>query len=153
MGPSGGQEQGATQHIPTSGMHFRWNKILKTLSFETVCPWVTQCGAYLDTIGILAAREKMLLLQYLEGSLLTLVEGYGDMNNARDRLGGLLAYVKSSQATIMRKLLYLKQNPKESIAALVIKFNSAGVGAGVKEGRKVEVGLCKSLNHSMAAKG
>lgn len=80
----------------------------------------------------------MLLLQYLEESPLTFVEGYGEMNNARDCLGGLLIYVRPSQATIMRKLLYLKQNPKESIVAFVIRFNSAAVLERVKEERLKE---------------
>lgn len=112
--------------------------MLRSLSFETVRPWVCQSGSYLDTIRVSHTEEKMLLLQYLEGSPLTFVEGFGEASSARECIRGLLAYVKPSQATIMRKLLYLKQSLKEPLATFVTRFNGAAVEARVNEERLKE---------------
>lgn len=72
-------------------------------------------------------EEKILLLQYLEGSYVTFVEGFGEASSARGCIREFLSYVRPFQAIIMQKLMYLKQNPKESLAAFIIRFNS-GVG-------------------------
>lgn len=65
METSGGEEVGVAQPAVTDSFHFRWNKVLKTLSFEVVRPWVCQFVAYLYIIRVLSAKEKMLLMQYL----------------------------------------------------------------------------------------
>lgn len=115
--------------------------MLKILTFETVRLRVSQFSAYLDTIRVSAAEEKVLLLQHLEGSPLTFVEGFGEQSSETECLGGLMAYAKPSWATIMRKLFYLKKNPKESIVAFVIRFNNVVVGAGVREERLKDAGM------------
>lgn len=71
----------------------------------------------------------------MEGSPLTFVEGILEIGIARECLQKLLTYVKASQASIMRKLLYLKQNPREPITAFVPRLNIVVVRAGVKEKR------------------
>lgn len=98
-------------------------------------PWTIQFVVYLDTVNLSDTQENMLIIQRLEGSSLTFIEAIADENTTRESIEKFLMYVRPSQASIMRKMLYLKQLPKETIYLFVIKFKNATIGSDVKEKR------------------
>lgn len=149
VGPSGpvGPRDEAGGHIPgvagptPSAPVLRWSKVIRSLTFEAVRPWTSQFTSYLDIVSLSDAKEKMLLIQHLEGGPLNFMEAIADENTSRECIDKLLLYVCPSHASIMRKLLYLKQSPKESISVFVIKFKNSAIGSGMKEERLREAFL------------
>lgn len=146
MGPRAAWEGREHTSAPGGGAnYFRWTKVLKSLSFDTVRPWVSQFLAYLKTIDISEPQAKMLLLQHVDGPVLAFMEAVIEEGTVDQCVTQLLNYVRPSTTSIVRKLFYLKQNPRENIATFVLRFRSAAIGSGVEEER-IREAFVEALN-------
>lgn len=90
------ESEGRTE--PSGGGHsmLRWNKVLKSLSWEHVRPWVTKFTIFLRNVEMTEGQAKVLLLQHVEGLVLAFTEALLDNNNVLTCLDQLLQYVTPS---------------------------------------------------------
>lgn len=128
VGPGGGSNR-------VVNPYFKWSKTLKFLTHESVRPWTSQFRKYLDTVDITDDQAKMLLIQYVEGPVLSFLEPIVDSETINGCLTKLRDYVKPSAASVLRHLLSIKQKERETVGGFIIRFRNAAIDSGVAESR------------------
>lgn len=67
--------------------------------------------------------EHMFVLQFLEGPVLAMAKGYLVSLKVGEILDKLIKHVRPLDASLHKRLIYLKKEKRESIGAFLISFN------------------------------